>query len=225
MSAVPQVSLADNERFLQQIGYLATISGGGPFSGTSAALPFVNSKIRQSSDLVKVGDDAYTGNEWGKVIAIAEDSITVEFVHTTKPAGVSNADYNPKRVQVYPISLDNTVSGANEDNAWQKLASIGVLFVYKVVPNPVEETYIALNFVPVFFAGDPAELQFNTPDVTVQMYINDAFSGDPYTTGPANITTTHTMTGVSGDAIHFVVSKIGHNSQTFGPYIVQHHNL
>lgn len=138
MPAVPQVSLADNQVFLQQIGYLAVISVKGPFSGNAPTEAINQFGVRQKASEVKVGDYAYTGNEWGRVSAIAATKITVQFANTVKPAGVSHIDYNPVRTEVYPISLNAAVAGTTEDNSWQTLSSIGVVFSYPVTPDPVE---------------------------------------------------------------------------------------
>jgi hypothetical protein len=141
MAVVPQVTLADNDRYLQQIGYLSVISVKGPFSGNAPVSVINQFAVRENAADVQVGDDAYTGNAWGKVSKITVDaidttkveSISVVFVHTVKPAGVSNADYVPARTEVYPVSNTPDATNATQDNAYQKLASIGVVFTYQIV--------------------------------------------------------------------------------------------
>lgn len=218
MGAIPQVTLEDNEQFLQSIGYLAVINANGPFSGRTATRGFTNFKIREKAVDVKVGDDAFTGSEWGKVTAIAATKITVKFTHTIKPAGVANEDYNPIRTEVYPISLDAPVAGATEDNSWQTLSGIGVVFVYKV--NEDKLPIVLESALPVIHANaTPVSLDFNVAGVSVQKKVNGVKSGAAVVANGSGVASMPNGNTV-GQKISYVASLAGRDSILVGPITV-----
>lgn len=217
----PQDLLTANQRFFQEIGFLATIQAGGPMTGVhinSAINQFVKRERRAD---VAVGDYAYTGNEWGQVSAIASDKITVKFAHTVMPQGTDTSTWNPVRTEVYPFGLTTAVSGANNDNAWQRLGGIGVVFVAPL--NPIVATNPAITMTPnpptISAAGGNIVLTFSQPGVSVQKTVNGLNSGSPVVangSGVASIPNGNT----AGQLIRYIVSKVGFNTVTFGPYTV-----
>lgn len=220
MSAIPQVTLADNEQFLQSIGYLAVINATGPFSGRNATRGFTNCKIREKVADVQVGDDAWTGAEWGKVSAKTSTKITVQFAHSIKPAGVANEDYNPIRTEVYPVSLDAPVAGTTQDNSYQTLSGIGVVFTYLVPTTTALQTITLQSAVPTIHAtADPIVLNFSAGGVSVQKTVGGVNSGVPVIADASGIVS---MPGsnTAGQLIRYVVSKAGYTTATFGPYTV-----
>lgn len=225
MAVVSQDTLADHQNFLMNIGYLAVINGRGPFSGIYAQSAIGQFSIRENIKDVAVGDDAYSGSEWGKVISVTGDitngfSFVVKFNHTVLPAGVDHATWNPSREQKYasmlPAAAD--VTGLVTTNNWQKLASIGVIVV-----APSNKSVVTLtldNGTPSIQQGGPAtSLDFNIGLVSVQKLVNDVASGAPVVanvSGVASIPNGNT----TGQQIKFVVSLAGKVLGTYGPYTV-----
>jgi hypothetical protein len=223
MSVVPQVTLEDYEGFLQKIGYLSIINVKGPFNGYGLNQAINRFGIRETAATVAIGDDAYNGAEWGKVSAIAADKITVQYSHSIKPAGIANADYNPIRTEVYPISLTDAVVGATQDNAYGKIASIGVVFVYPIDTNSPAVTNPAITLqsaAPTIQEGGAATaLDFSIGTVSVQKTVNGVASGAPVISDAAGVVSIPNG-NLTGELIRFVVSKVGYNTVTFGPYTV-----
>ena len=218
MSVVPQVTLSDNQAFLQKIGILAIISANGPFSGRTAIQGIEKFKMRENRADVKVGDYAYTGSEWGKVSAIAANKITVQFAHTVKPAGVANEDHVSVRTEVYPISLNAAVAGATEDNSWQTLSSIGVVFVYPT--DDIIPTVTIDNGTPVFQQGvTPVSIDFNLAGVSVQRKVNGVNVGSPIVANGSGIASVPNA-ATTGQLVTLVVSYNNKVVATFGPYTV-----
>jgi len=221
MAVVPQVSLADNQRFLQQIGYLAVISVKGPFSGNAPTGAINQFAVRENAADVKVGDYAYTGSEWGKVSAVATTKITVKFTETVKPSGVSHVGYNAVRTEVYPIALNAAVAGATQDNSWQTLSSIGVVFTYPLNSTIATNPLITLQSAPptISAAGGNTALDFSQGLVSVQKTVAGVNSGAPVISD-ANGVVSMPNGNTIGQVIGFVVTKTGYNKATFGPYTV-----
>jgi hypothetical protein len=225
MAVTPQNTLADNQAFLMNIGYLAVINGRGPFSGNFVQSAIGQYRIRENIKDVIVGDHAYSGNEWGKVISVSGDvtngfTFEVKFNNTVLPAGIDHATWNPSRVQKYASMLPPaaTVEGLVHNNAWQKLASIGVIVVEN--SNTSVPTLILQSASPVIVQGGTAtSLDFNIAGVSVQKLVNDVPSGAPVVangSGVASIPNGNT----TGQSIKFAVSLNGQLIGTFGPYIV-----
>lgn len=133
--AKPQVTLEDHEVFLKKIGYLAVVAVGGPFSGYGVTEQINQFGTRENHADVKVGDSAFTGNEWGTVSAVSANTITVQFAHTTRPSGVSEVGYNPVRTEKYSVGK-TAQSGTTQQNVYDNLSSIGVVFTYPLNPSP-----------------------------------------------------------------------------------------
>lgn len=227
--AVPrQDTLADHQNFLMNIGYLAIINGRGPFSGIYQQSAIGQFNIRENIKDVAVGDDAYNGSEWGKVTAVTGDvtngfSFVVTFNHTVLPQGIDHATWNPSRNQTYSAMLPAAadVAGLATTNNWQKLASIGVIVVAPSNPSIATAPTIALEgAAPTIQQGGPAiSLDFNVAGVTVQKKVAGVNSGAPVVangSGEASIPNGNT----TGQSITFEVSKEGHNTVVFGPYVV-----
>ena len=226
--ATPQDTLAGHQAFLMNIGYLAVINGRGPFSGIFAQSAIGQFNIRENIKDVAVGDLAYNGTEWGKVTSVTGDttngfSFVVKYNHTVLPAGIDHATWNPSRNQTYasmlPAAAD--VTGLVTDNQWQKLSSIGVLIVQDTNPSIATAPTIVLeSAAPTIVQGGAAtSLDFNVAGVSVQKTVNNVASEAPVVangSGVASVPNGNT----TGQIIHFVVSKTGHNTQTFGPYTV-----
>lgn len=228
MAAVPQVTLAQQQVLLMNIGYLAIINGRGPFSGIFAQSAIGQFAPRENIKDVAVGDDAYSGSEWGKVISVTGNtssgfSFVVRFNNTVLPAGINHATWNPSRTQTYASMLPAAanVTGLVTNNAWQKLASIGVLVIRPTNPSVATEPTIALqSAVPVIVQGGAnVALDFNVGFVTVQKTVNNINAGSPVISNALGVVSMpHGNT--TGQAIRYVVSKAGSNTITFGPYIV-----
>lgn len=218
MSVTPQVLLADQEVFLQKIGYLAVISANGPFSGRTAIQGLEKFKMRENRADVKVGDDAYTGSEWGKVSAVDAVSFTVEFPNTVKPAGVANEDHVPVRTEVYSFELDDAVPNTTQDNSWQTLSSIGVVFVYPL--NPSVPTVTIDNGTPVFQQGvTPVSVDFNLAGVSVQREVNGVNVGSPVIANGSGVASIPNA-ATTGQSVVLIVSYNNAIVAKFGPYIV-----
>lgn len=217
--------LEQNARFLTEIGYLSVISVKGPFNGYDPTGRINQFARRENLADVIVGDDAWTGSEYGKVVAVGPDYIHVEFAHAVKPAGVANEDYNPIRLEVYGFGEDTSVEGTTQQNAWQRLASIGVVFTYPVntndgsITNP-EIEFGALNPAPIFDDGINIEFDFNVDNVTVQLIVDGDPVGSPFTVALGDSYVLEN-TFVAGDVISFAVSSPNHNSNVLGPITVQ----
>lgn len=224
MAVTRQNTLADNQAFLMNIGYLAIINGRGPFSGIYAQSAIGQFNIRESIKDVTVGDDAYNGSEWGKVTSVTGDatngySFVVKYNNTVLPQGIDHANWNPSRTQTYasmlPAAAD--VAGLVTNNQWQKLASIGVIVVQNT--NPSVQT-LNLAVAPVIVQAGPAtSLDFDIAGVSVQKLVNDVASGAAVVangSGVASIPNGNT----TGQKIKFVVSLAGKVLGTYGPYTV-----
>ena len=223
MAVVKQDTLADHQAFLMNIGYLAIINGRGPFSGIYAQSAIGQFNIRENIADVAVGDDAYNGSEWGKVISKTGNSngysFVVKFNNTVLPQGIDHATWNPSRTQTYasmlPAAAD--VTGLVTNNQWQKLASIGVIVVQNT--NPSIQT-LNLAVAPTIIQGGPeTSLDFDIAGVSVQKLVNDVASGAAVVangSGVASIPNGNT----TGQQIKFVVSLAGKVLGTYGPYTV-----
>lgn len=228
MAATPQETLDDHKVFLSQIGYLAIINGKGPFSGIFAQSAINQFYVRENIKDVAVGDDAYNGIEWGTVTAKTGDttngfSIVVKYSHTVMPQGEDVSAWNAVRSQTYTSMLPAaaTVTGMPTNNAWQKLAGLGVIFVAPTNPSVATNPAITLeSAAPTIQQGGPAtSLDFNIGGVSVQKTVDGVASGSPVVangSGVASIPNGNT----TGQLIRFVVSKTGYNTVTFGPYTV-----
>jgi len=228
MAVTPQDTLADHQAFLMNIGYLAVINGRGPFSGQFAQSAIGQFNIRENIKDVTVGDDAFNGSEWGKVTSITGDttngfSFVVKYSHTVLPAGIDHATWNPARNQTYASMLPAaaTVTGLVTNNAWQKLASIGVLIVAPSNPSIATAPTIALEgAAPTIQEGGAAtSLDFNIAGVSVQKTVDGVASGSPVVANGSGVASIPNG-NLEGEEITFVVSKAGHNTVTFGPYTV-----
>lgn len=228
MSAVRQETLEDHKVFLSQIGYLAIINGKGPFSGIFAQSAINQFYVREDIKDVTVGDDAYNGIEWGKVISKTGDvtngfSFVVRHSHTVMPQGEDVETWNPVRDVTYASMLPAAanVTGLVTTNQWQKLASLGILVIAPTNPSITTNPAIALeSAAPTIVQGGPAtSLDFNIAGVSVQKTVGGVNSGAPVVangSGVASVPNGNT----TGQLIRFVVSKTGHNTVTFGPYTV-----
>jgi hypothetical protein len=225
MSAVPQDKLSDHQAFLMNIGYLAVINGRGPFSGIFPQSAIGQFNIRENIKDVALGDDAFNGNEWGKVTAIAGDAVngftfTVKYTHTVLPQGIDHASWNPTRTKTYASMLPaaGTVAGLVENNAWQKLASIGVIVVQNSNPIPIEVKLESAT--PVIVQGGAATtLDFSVAGVSVQKLVNDVASGAPVVANGSGVAVIPNG-NTTGQKIKFAVSSGGKLVGTWGPYTV-----
>jgi hypothetical protein len=224
MAVTRQNTLADNQAFLMNIGYLAIINGRGPFSGIYAQSAIGQFTIRENIKDVAVGDDAYNGSEWGKVTSVTGDvtngfSFVVKYNNTVLPQGIDHATWNPSRTQTYASMLPAaaTVTGLVTNNEWQKLASIGVIVVKNTNPS-IQSLNLAV--APTIVQGGPAtSLDFDIAAVSVQKLVNDVASGVAVVangSGVASIPNGNT----TGQKIKFVVSLAGKVLGTYGPYTV-----
>lgn len=228
MAAVPQVTLEDSKQFLEKIGYLAVINGKGPFAGYSQIMASRQFFIRENIKDVAIGDDAFSGSEWGKVIAKTGTAINgytfdVKYAHTVLPAGVDHATWNPARVVKYsavlPAAADLT--GLVQANQFPKLASIGVVVVAQLNPSMPTAQTIALdtNLTVISAAAPNVTLDFNVSGVSVQKRVAGVNSGAPVVANASGVAVMPNGNTV-GQSISYVVSKTGHNTMTVGPIVV-----
>lgn len=228
MSAVPQVTLADNQAFLLNVGYLAIINGRGPFGSSNLHQAINGWKVRETWADAVVGDYVYTGNEWGKVKAKTGDNtvgwaLTVTFDRTVLPAGIDHATWNPVRDEIYTSQLPaaDAASGLANTNAWQNLSSVGIVVcapvgggVAATVPN------IVLDATPVIQQGvTPFTVDTDTAGASIQPQVGGVNSGSPVVADGSGVgSIAHAFT--AGQSITFVVSAAGKATMTFGPFIV-----
>jgi hypothetical protein len=225
MAVTPQDTLLDHQAFLMNIGYLAIINGRGPFSGIFAQSAIGQHNIRENIIDVAVGDNAYSGSEWGTVISKTGDStngysFVVKYNNTVLPQGIDHASWNPSRTQTYASMLPpaTTVSGLVTNNAWQKLASIGVIIVAPSNPSIAKLTLD--NGTPTIVQGGPAtSLDFNIGLVSVQKLVNDVASGSPVVANASGIASIPNG-NTTGQLIKFQVSLNGALLGTYGSYTV-----
>lgn len=224
MEVVPQDTLEQHQNFLLNIGYLAIINGRGPFSGIFPQSAIGQFNIRENIKDVAVGDDAYNGSEWGKVISVTGDvtngfSFVVKYNNTVLPQGIDHANWNPSRNQTYasmlPAAAD--VTGLVTDNQWQKLASIGVIVVENT--NATVQTLILVATPVIVQGGAATSLDFNISGVSVQKTVNDINSGAPVVADGAGLASIPNG-NTTGQLIRFVVSLSGKVLGTYGPYTV-----
>lgn len=228
MAAVPQETIEDHKVFLSKIGYLAVINGKGPFSGLFAQSALNQFYVREDIKDVTVGDDAYNGIEWGKVTSKTGDvtngfSFVVKYSHTVMPQGTDVATWNPARNVTYASMLPAaaTVTGLVTNNAWQKLASLGVVIVAPTNPSIATNPAIVLeSAAPTIVQGGPAtSLDFNIAGVSVQKTVGGVNSGSPVIANGSGVASVPNG-ATTGQLVRFVVSKAGYNTVTFGPYTV-----
>ena len=143
----------------------------------------------------------------------------VETVQKQSNMRVDHAAWNPSRNQTYAsmLSAAATVTGLVTNNAWQKLASLGVLIVKNT--NASVQT-LKLTAIPTIVQGGAAtSLDFDVAGVSIQKYVNNVASGAPVVadgTGLASVPNGNT----TGQSIKFAVSLGGKLLGTWGPYIV-----
>jgi hypothetical protein len=225
MSAVPQVSLTDNQKFLLNVGYLAIINGKGPFGSQNKHEAINGFKVRETWADALVGDDVYTGNEWGKVKAKTGDNtmgwaLTVTFSRTVLPAGVDHASWNPVRDEIYTSQLPAapTATGLANTNAWQNLSSVGILVCG---PGPEWLPEIKLDAQIIVKQGvTPTIVNTNVPTVSVQLKVNKVNVGAPVVADAGGIAAVPNA-ATAGQKVGFVVTKVGYQTAYFGPYTVQ----
>jgi len=228
MAVVPQDTLAQHQNFLLNIGYLAIINGRGPFSGIFPHSAIGKFNIRENIKDVAVGDDAYNGNEWGKVTSVTGDvtngfSFVVKYNNTVLPQGINHATWNPSRNQTYasmlPAAAD--VTGLVTTNNWQKLASIGVIVVAPSNPSAATNPLITLESAAptISAAGGNTSLDFSQGLVSVQKTVNGVNSGTPVISDALGVVSMPNGNTI-GQLIRFIVTKTGYNIATFGPYTV-----
>ena len=224
MAVTRQNTLADNQAFLMNIGYLAIINGRGPFSGIYAQSAIGQFTIRENIKDVAVGDDAYNGSEWGKVTSVTGDttngfSFIVKYNNTVLPQGIDHATWNPSRTQTYASMLPaaSNVTGLVTNNQWQKLASIGVIVVQN--SNASIQT-LNLAATPAITEDGPAtSLDFDVAGVSVQKIVNGVDSGSPVIANGSGVASIPNG-NIDGDLVSFKVSLAGKVLGTYGPYTV-----
>lgn len=216
--------LDDNVRFLTELGYLSAISVKGPFNGYGVTDRINQFARRENLADVQVGDEAWTGAEYGKVVEVNEDNIHVQFVDTVKPAGVAVAGYNPSRIEIYGMNLNEEVEGTTQQNDWQRLASIGVIFTYSQNPGLGETTNPEIELVgvtpdPILDVTTEVSVELSEDLVSVQMMVNGDPVGEPVI-GAMGISVFTGVTFEVDDVVTFVCTKAHHNVFTTEEMIV-----
>ena len=228
MAAVPQVTLNDSKQFLEQIGYLAVINGKGPFAGYSQVMASRQFFIRENIKDVAVGDDAFSGSEWGKVVTKTGNvtdgyTFEVKYPFTVLPAGVDHKTWNPARTIKYSAVLPAAaeLTGLIQANQFPKLASIGVVVVAQRNPSIPTAPSIALdtNITVISAAAPNITLDFNIGGVSVQKKVAGVNSGAPVVANASGVAVMPNGNTV-GQSVSYVVSKTGHNTTTIGPIVV-----
>lgn len=217
----------ENRQFLERTGFLSLIGTKGPYRSYMLNEKINGVKVIDNVSEVIAGDDAYSGNRWGKVVsnvlASSIRTITVKYRDIPKAAGASDAEYDTdaERTETVLYTVNEGNVGTNETNRkanpWLQLASIGALFARKLQSADI----VLESANPVIIAGATAvSLDFNIAGVSVQKIVNGVASGSPVVANGSGVASMPNG-NTAGQSITYTVSKAGVETRTIGPFVVQ----